>query len=101
MVNETKNEKIARLEEELKNSKYETFMLRLSIKLLGDMKHTIFCDYLNTSEEKLKIELENIKLRETLEQIGICPDCLHSIAIRNPTGKCDHLYYPEYKKVKQ
>lgn len=28
----------------------------------------------------------------------ICPDCKGLIKIRNPTGKCDHLYYPEYKE---
>ena len=28
----------------------------------------------------------------------ICPDCNGLIKIRNPTGKCDHLYYPENKK---
>ena len=33
------------------------------------------------------------------EKEGICPDCAGLIKIRNPTGKCDHLYYPEYKKV--
>lgn len=27
---------------------------------------------------------------------GICPACLGPIAIRNPTGTCDHLYWPEY-----
>lgn len=27
----------------------------------------------------------------------LCPDCGGLIKIRNPTGKCDHLYYPEYK----
>ena len=27
----------------------------------------------------------------------ICPDCGGLIKIRNPTGKCDHLYYPENK----
>ncbi len=26
---------------------------------------------------------------------NICPNCGGSIEIRNPTGKCDHLYYPE------
>ena len=25
----------------------------------------------------------------------MCPHCKGSILIRNPTGKCDHLYYPE------
>lgn len=25
----------------------------------------------------------------------LCPNCGGLIAIRNPTGKCDHLYYPE------
>jgi hypothetical protein len=24
-----------------------------------------------------------------------CPNCGGDIAIRNPTGKCDHLYYPD------
>lgn len=27
----------------------------------------------------------------------LCPDCGSPIAIRNPTGNCDHLYYPDYK----
>ena len=26
-----------------------------------------------------------------------CPDCGGDIKIRNPTGHCDHLKYPEYK----
>ena len=30
----------------------------------------------------------------------VCPDCGGLIRIRNPTGKCDHLYYPEYKPKK-
>ena len=25
-----------------------------------------------------------------------CPNCGGSIAARNPTGSCDHLYWPEY-----
>lgn len=29
-----------------------------------------------------------------------CPDCGGPIAIRNPTGKCDHLYYPDMKAKK-
>lgn len=36
-------------------------------------------------------------LRKRLEEKGICPDCLGLISIRNPTGRCDHLCYPEYK----
>ena len=24
-----------------------------------------------------------------------CPNCGGDIAIKNPTGRCDHLYYPE------
>jgi hypothetical protein len=27
---------------------------------------------------------------------GICPWCHGPIAIRNPTGACDHLHYPDY-----
>jgi hypothetical protein len=25
-----------------------------------------------------------------------CPNCHGPIAIRNPTGACDHLYWPDY-----
>ena len=27
---------------------------------------------------------------------ALCKYCGGEIAIRNPTGKCDHLYWPEY-----
>jgi hypothetical protein len=26
----------------------------------------------------------------------ICDHCGHDVALRNPSGVCDHLYYPEY-----
>jgi len=29
----------------------------------------------------------------------ICEHCNHSIATRNPSGYCDHLYYPDNCKV--
>lgn len=35
------------------------------------------------------------------KQSDYCPDCGGLIDIRNPTGKCDHLYYPEYKSLSQ
>ena len=25
----------------------------------------------------------------------ICPNCHESVHVRNPTGRCDHLYWPE------
>lgn len=28
-----------------------------------------------------------------------CPHCKMDIAIRNPSGFCDHLYYPDYCEV--
>lgn len=28
--------------------------------------------------------------------MDVCPNCGGKIAIRNPTGNCDHLYWPEY-----
>ena len=31
-------------------------------------------------------------------QEKICPNCGGLIKIRNPTGECDHLYYPENLK---
>ncbi len=38
------------------------------------------------------------ELKEDIKKGGFCPDCGGLIEIRNPTGKCDHLYYPENKK---
>ena len=29
----------------------------------------------------------------------ICPHCKKDIRIRNPSGYCDHLKYPEYCKI--
>lgn len=26
---------------------------------------------------------------------GLCPHCKRELAIRNPSGTCDHLFYPE------
>jgi hypothetical protein len=45
-----------------------------------------------TEEEKEQLRRWDLEFR------GICPDCGGLIAIRNPTGKCDHLYYPDYKR---
>jgi len=25
----------------------------------------------------------------------VCPNCGGSVAVRNPTGTCDHLYWPD------
>lgn len=33
--------------------------------------------------------------------IGICSHCGEEIAIRNPSGYCDHLYYPDNCKTCQ
>jgi hypothetical protein len=30
----------------------------------------------------------------------MCPDCGGPIMVRNPSGHCDHLYYPDYKSSK-
>ncbi|MDD5068822.1 MAG: hypothetical protein PHN89_04470 [Candidatus Pacebacteria bacterium] len=48
-----------------------------------------------------ELEQERERMREMLELARICPDCGGDIRIRNPTGKCDHLYYPECKKKKE
>lgn len=29
----------------------------------------------------------------------ICKHCGYPISLRNPSGYCDHLYYPEYCEV--
>ena len=44
--------------------------------------------------------IEYVPYAESLEDNRICPDCKGLIRIRNPTGKCDHLYYPENKFAK-
>lgn len=31
--------------------------------------------------------------------VKFCPHCRMDIAIRNPSGYCDHLKYPEYCNV--
>ncbi len=39
-------------------------------------------------------------MKNTREKdVKICPHCGLDLAIRNPSGFCDHLYYPEYCKV--
>lgn len=44
-------------------------------------------------ERQFEEKKEFIKLfKET--PAGLCIYCGEKIAIRNPTGKCDHLYYP-------
>jgi hypothetical protein len=76
-----KVKRIAELEQELAEAIYHT----------GRYKDLL--------DEHIKLEKENQRLREFIESKGICPNCLHEIAIRNPTGKCDHLYYPYYKEA--
>lgn len=46
----------------------------------------------------VELKKENARLRDALEKMDICPDCLGAIAVANPTGNCNHVYYPEYKK---
>ena len=31
--------------------------------------------------------------------VVLCAHCGMDIGIRNPSGYCDHLYYPEYCKI--
>ena len=33
------------------------------------------------------------------DKINKCKHCKMDINIRNPSGYCDHLYYPEYCKI--
>ena len=42
---------------------------------------------------KLNIEVSD-ELAEQLDRT-VCPNCQGPIAIRNPTGTCDHLYFPD------
>jgi len=54
------------------------------------------------------VEMRNVivKMTDSTNLIGgdmtdelICNHCKLQIAIRNPSGKCDHLYYPFNCKV--
>jgi hypothetical protein len=54
--------------------------------------------------KELEITMNWVKVRDKssrrmLEINGICPDCGGRIEIRNPTGHCDHLQYPEFKEI--
>ena len=40
-------------------------------------------------------EILGKELCEESEENRLCPYCNGLIRIRNPTGKCDHLYYPD------
>ena len=37
------------------------------------------------------------QLGDTIKRI--CEHCNMDVAIRNPSGYCDHLYHPEYCKI--
>jgi hypothetical protein len=49
-------------------------------------------------ERKARNILREYQERRELERAGICPKCHGPIATRNPTGLCDHLYYPDNVK---
>lgn len=64
--------------------------------------------YIQQSEKSLptlgrrsyKQTLQTVKRLERIAKTfqthkELCPNCGGDIAIRNPTGHCDHLYYPE------
>lgn len=40
-------------------------------------------------------DLENSTPTPVEDKMDLCPNCGGNTAIRNPTGHCDHLYYPE------
>ena len=54
-------------------------------------------NYDDMEEEIAGLEEEIARLRAALEVNGVCPDCLGEIKIANPTGKCNHVHYPENK----
>lgn len=59
----------------------------------------ILCNLAKNSigQEFLKSKVYETK-RKALRDLydnGICPHCKEEIAIRNPSGNCDHLFYPD------
>lgn len=47
----------------------------------------------NTKSEEIKQQVTKVGV------INICSHCKGDIAVRNPSGYCDHLYYPENCKT--
>lgn len=50
-----------------------------------------------SAEEVVKLFSRGIKENKIVIKKK-CIHCKEDLDIRNPTGKCDHLYYPEYIK---
>jgi len=63
----------------------------------------VIYDHDNLVPELKKKKLKRVKDRLAMEEPRrvddggeeVCPNCNGLVKIRNPTGRCDHLYYPD------
>jgi hypothetical protein len=65
--------------------------------LLDAFKHSIID--IGTVTDKIIALFPQDKQPDAIGTGGICKHCGEPIAIRNPSGYCDHLHYPDNCKV--
>ena len=95
-----KNDKF--LDQKAKDMSIEELVSAIKIKLTNPLQIHI---QIKGKERKgmsmMGMAIEKfIRQKYPYQDNGICSDCGGLIRIRNPTGKCDHLYYPEMKTIK-
>jgi len=59
------------------------------------MTDQIIREYLKGKVDTINNAEGLYELFELTQEQTLCPNCGGKIEIRNPTGRCDHLYYPE------
>ena len=59
------------------------------------VEHEVYCDSCGESTGWTP-SLSGVMTNWNRRQRRLCLHCGGPIAIRNPTGTCDHLYWPEY-----
>ena len=52
-----------------------------------------------TITEPSGISWQFVLMEKLFIKSGLCPHCKKPIYLRNPSGFCDHLYYPEKCEV--
>lgn len=52
-------------------------------------------------DQRAQRKIDVARIRKPENRGDVCPHCGGPISVRNPSGYCDHLYYPEYCEVCQ
>ena len=71
---------------------YENGIKKGQAKLIEDL-------YYSVEHGTTRAIIEGFCVDNKIPCPGICNHCEMPISVRNPSGKCDHLYYPTYCKV--